>query len=73
MLPNKEKIQVTSQGILPLLSLLSTRATKAMILPGLKSASLISIGQSYDDDCDVLLNKSKLIAVKNKEIILQGN
>jgi hypothetical protein len=73
MLPNKQKIQVTSQGILPLSPLLSTRATKAMILPGLKSASLISIRQLYDDNCAVLLNKTKLIAVKNKQIILQGS
>ena len=43
-----------------------------MILPGLKSASLISIGQLCDDDCDVLLNKTKLVAIKDNKIILKG-
>ena len=44
-----------------------------MILLGLKSASRISISQLCDDDCDVLLNRSKLIVIENKEIILQEN
>ena len=44
-----------------------------MILQGLKSASLISIGQLCDDGCNILLNKLKLIAVKIKRIILKGN
>ena len=42
-----------------------------MILPGLKCASLISIGQLCDDNCDVFLNKHTLLAFKNKEVILE--
>ena len=44
-----------------------------MILPGLKSALLISIGQLCDDGCNVLLNNKKLLAIKNKAIILKGD
>ena len=43
-----------------------------MILPGLKSASLISIGQLCDDDCDVYLNNKILLAVKDNEVIMEG-
>ena len=43
-----------------------------MILPGLKSVSLISIGQLYDDDGDVYSNKHTFLAVKDKETILEG-
>ena len=43
-----------------------------MILPGLQSALLISIGQLCDDNCDVLLNKHTLLTVKEKEVILEG-
>ena len=43
-----------------------------MILPGLKSASLILIGQLCDDNCDVFLNKNTLLVVKDKEVILEG-
>ena len=73
LLPNNNKIAITSQGLLPLSTDLSSRACNAMILPGLKSASLISIKQLCDDSCNVLLNECKLITVKNKRIILEGN
>ena len=43
-----------------------------MILPGLKSVSLISIVQLCDDNCDVYLNRHTLLAVKDKEVILEG-
>ena len=72
ILPNKQTIGITSQGALPLSALLSDRAKKASILPGLKSASLISIGQLCDDGCDVLLNNKKLLAIKEHKIILEG-
>ena len=65
LLPDNSKISVTSQGQLPLAESLSPQAKNAMILPGLKSASLISIGQLCDDGCNVLLNNRKLYAMKN--------
>ena len=72
LLPNKHTINVTSQGIIPLSDQLTGHANKTMILPGLKSASLISIGQLYDDNCDVLLNRTKLIAIKDKKLYYEG-
>ena len=65
-------ITADRKGQLQLSDELSATAQTAMILPHLKSASLISIGQLCDDNCDVLLNKTKLIAIKNNKIILQG-
>lgn len=53
LLPNDDTIEVTSQHQLPLSPHLSNRANDDMILPGLKSASLISIGQLCDDNCDI--------------------
>ena len=71
-LPNNTTIQVTRQGQLPLAPALSNRAKKVMILPSLKSSSLISLGQLCDDDCHIILDKTHLTAVKNDNIILQG-
>ena len=64
LLPNQETIQANQRGQLPLSPALSPQAQTAMILPQLKSASLISIGQLCDDECDVLLNKHHLIVMK---------
>ena len=72
LLPNGDKISSTKAGTLPLHSCLTDRASTAMILPSLKSASLISIGQLCDDNCEVFLNKTSLVAVKNDDIILEG-
>ena len=43
-----------------------------MILPGLNIVSLISIIQLCDDEWNVYLNKKILIAVKEKETMLEG-
>ena len=43
-----------------------------MILPELKSSSLISMGQLCDDDCLVVLSKKKLAAIKDNKIVLKG-
>ena len=43
-----------------------------MILPGLHSANLISLGQLCDDGCYVLLSAESLCAIKNNKVILQG-
>ena len=72
LLPNKEKIAATQRGQLSLSTDLSSQAQTAMILPQLKSASLISIGQLCDDDCAVILDKQLLVAIKNKKVILTG-
>ena len=63
-LPNNSSIQASKQGHLPLDLSLSKKATSAIILPSLKSASLVFLWQLCDDDCEVLLNKNKLIVSK---------
>ena len=72
MLPNNESIASTKKGQLPLSPNLTKAAKTAQILPQLASSSLISLGQLCDDDCIVLLHKKVLLAIKNKEVILQG-
>ena len=63
LLPSGNLISSTQLGVLPLSSQLITNASTATILPNLKSASLISIGQLCDDSCEVYLNKSTLQAI----------
>ena len=72
LLPNNEMISSNEKGQIPLSSLLSKEAKTAQILPKLASSSLISLGQLCDDDCVIMLHKKKLLAIKNKEIVLQG-
>ena len=72
LLPNNESIASTKKGQLPLSPNLTKAAKTAQILPQLASSSLISLGQLCDDDCIVLLHKKVLLAIKNKEVILQG-
>ena len=71
LIPNGEKISATKKSILPLSTIFSPVASISMLLPGLTSVSLISIGQLCDDGCDVF-KKKLLIAVKEKEIVLEG-
>ena len=71
-LPNSDLISSNEAGWLPIPKL-SKEATHASVLPQLKTSSLISLGQLCDDDCTVLLHKKKLFAVKDNELLLQGN
>jgi len=73
MLPDAGTITPTLKGQLRLSKELSSQALRATALPALKSSSLISLGQLCDDDCTVILNKKKLLAVKNDKIILEGH
>ena len=43
-----------------------------MVLPELKSSSLISLGQLCDNNCTVILTKTKLVVFKENAIVLQG-
>ena len=72
LLPNNTTIVSTKKGQVPFSSDLSKEAKTAQILPRLASSSLISLGQLCDDDCVVLLNKKQLLAIKDKNIVLQG-
>ena len=66
IIPNGATIASTKTGILPLSRHLITDGATAKILPGLSSASLVSLEKLCDDDCKVFLDKNILIAVKEE-------
>ena len=72
-MPNNATLQATEQGELNFSTSLSKTARTAVILPGLKSSSLISFGKLCDDGCDILLKENKMYAVKDDEIVLEGD
>ena len=71
-LPNGEMIHATANAQLPLSSELSKFAKQTLILPKLASSNLISIGQLCDDNCEIILNKHELTAIKNNKVIVKG-
>ena len=52
---------------------LSKKAQTTAIFPALTNSSLISIGQLYDDECTVVMNKANIKIIKDNKIILQGS
>ena len=70
--PDSTVLITEATGIIPIDETLSSKVTKVMVLPQLKSASLISMGKLCDDDCLVVLSKKKLAVVKNNKIVLRG-
>ena len=73
VLPDGSKITSTKVGLLPISDSISEKGRKARIVPGLKSASLISLGQLADDGCDVRINDKRLKVTKEKETIMTGH
>ena len=71
-LPNNSQLQATRHGDLPFSDLLSKEAKTGVILPGLHSSSLVSLGKLCDDGCEILLNDRKMYAVKNNTVVLEG-
>jgi hypothetical protein len=71
-LPNADSIPSNVTGHLSLSPTLSTKSQHAAVLPQLKSASLISLGQLCDDDCTVELTKTDLKVRKNNKLVLSG-
>jgi hypothetical protein len=71
ILPDTSTLTATASGQLPFSSELSPKAKKTAIFANLQH-SLISLGQLCDDDCEIILNKKKLYAMKKNKIILQG-
>ena len=57
--PDNTVLKTQGTGLVPIDDTLSPEAKKAMILPELKSSSLISMGQLCDDDCLVILSKKE--------------
>ena len=71
MLPDVGTIELTLQGQLFLSKKLSAQSQWPTALPKLRSSSLVSLGQLCDDNCTIVLDKTKLVAIKNDEIILR--
>ena len=71
-LPDTSTLTSTHSGLLTIPHV-SSQATIAHVLPGLKNTSLLSLGQLADDGCVILLNKHHLQVFKNFEMILQGH
>ena len=71
LLPDKSVLQATSKGMLPLPTL-SKESCVAHVIPGLKSSSLLSMGQLCDDNCEIQLRKHDMVVRKNNHIILHG-
>ena len=69
-LPNVAQIQATQAGYLPFHDKSSATATKTHVFPGIKSSSLISIGQLCDDDCTAVLDRKWMKIYENNEIVL---
>ena len=73
MLPDAGKIAPTLQSQLLLSNKLSMQSQRATSLPALKSLSLISLGQLCNDNCTIVLDKTKMLVIKEDEIILRGH
>ena len=58
LLPDSSSLTSISTGQLPLSNAFSPGSKKTTIFPDLQS-SIVSLGQSCDDDCTVLLTKKK--------------
>ena len=50
---------------------LSKKAQKAIVLPQLKSLSLILLSQLFDNDCKVLLDKREMKVFKDEKVIMK--
>ena len=72
-LPDGNTLQPSQQGTLPFPTSLSLDARRATILDGLKSASLVSLGQLCDNKCKVLLDANDLYVVKDNKLVLKGD
>ena len=64
ILPKTSKISPSVQGQLSLSNKVSHKAKNSIVLPELKSSSLMSLGKLCDDNCQVLLEKINLKSTK---------
>ena len=71
-LPDNTAITASKKGTLPLAPQLSTTAKTAHVLDNLQSASLVSVGQLCDDDCEVNFSKDDMKVYKDRQLILKG-
>ena len=59
-MPNLQTVTATKKAQLPLSPSLPSNAQSAHVLPSLQSATLLSVGQLCDNDCDVVFRKEKV-------------
>ena len=71
-MPNPSILNDNKVGELTISNKLSATAKKTRILSGLKSATLVSLGQLADDGCTTTITTPELIVKKNGKIILHG-
>ena len=71
-LPNNNTMTSFKAGSLPLPAILSSSATKAHIFRDLQSASLVSLGQLCDDNCNIILDKNTIQVFKDNTLIITG-
>ena len=70
-LPDNSVLKSTKSGLLPIPNV-TVEGRRAHIIPGLQSASLLSMGQLCDDDCEVRLRKNDMEVHKDNKVILLG-
>ena len=69
-IPNGTNINTIKKGILPLHAPLSSAAKKASVLEGLSNATLLSIGQLWDENCIAVFDKHHLRIFKKGLLII---
>ena len=72
MLPNNKAILSTIQGTLNILLVLSQKAKQALVLLNLKNVFLISLGQLYDNNFKISLDKKDMKVYKDEKLIIRG-
>ena len=72
IIPDTGKLQARKHISLPILRIFSPAATINTIIPGFNSSYMLSLGQLYDNGCNVLLNKQKMYAIKEKGVVIEG-
>ena len=73
MLLDTRTIEPALQGRLFLSNKLSLQAQRVTSLPEIKGSLLISLGQLCDDNCTIVIDNIKMLAIKEDELILRGH
>ena len=69
--PDKSYLQITKKCTIPMNEHLTSTSTSGYIVPGLKNASLLSIGKLCDDGCIALFTKKNMFVFKSNQLMLQ--
>ena len=72
ILPDNSKIKIKEVGQLNTSAKLGIIGKTASVVPGLRSASLMSVGALCDDNCTVHFDKREVKVIKNAELVMHG-